>query len=354
MENYTIGCDAHKKYSQFTVLDEKARVQERKRIEHTPGAIREYLGRYPRGTPVAVECVGNWYWIVDDIEAAGCVPQLTQARKAKMMMGHVNKTDKLDADGLAMLLYNGTLPTVWIPAGELRDARELPRTRMAFSKQRTALKNRIHAAVSKHGILLGPEKDAFSGKGLEGLRQAVDRLPVETRRCVEEELVALSEIQQHMAVLEKRIVERMKVTRSLQLIKTLPGVGDILAIVIDREIGSVERFASAENLASYAGTTPKVKSSGGKTYYGPMRKESNQYLKWAYVEAANVIVSNHEKPSWKNKHVVRLYERIARSKGHAKAVGAVARHLSEATFWVLTKGEAYHEPNSKKPPPKQG
>jgi len=354
MENYTIGCDAHKKYSQFTVLDEKARVQERKRIEHTPGGIREYLSRYPRGTPVAVECVGNWYWIVDDIEASGCVARLTQAGKAKLMMGHVNKTDKLDADGLALLLYNGTLPTVWIPARELRDARELPRTRMAFTKQRTALKNRIHAALSKYGIRLETASDAFRGSGLEELRQALSSLPVETRRCVEEELLALSEIQQHIDGLEKRIMEQMKVTRSMQLIKTLPGVGDILAIVIDREIGSVERFASAENLASYAGTTPKVKSSGGKTYYGPMRKESNQYLKWAYVEAANVIVANHKKPSWKNKHVVRLYERLARSKGHAKAVGAVARHLAEATFWVLSKGEAYHEPNSKTLPPKQG
>ena len=354
MENYTIGCDAHKRYSQFTVLDGQARVRERKRVEHTPGAIREYLAQYPAGTPVAVECVGNWYWIVDDIEAAGCQPKLTQAGKAKAMMGHVNKTDKLDADGLALLLYNGTLPTVWIPSGELRDARELPRTRMAFTKQRTAVKNRIHAALNKHAIQLEGESDVFSGKGLEALRQTLASLPTETRRCVEEELALLSEIQLHMDALEGRIREQTQLTPSMQLLKTLPGIGDILAIVIDREIGLVERFETAENLASYAGTTPKVKSSGGKTYYGPMRKESNQYLKWAFVEAANVIVRWRNAPSWRYKHVVRLYERTARRKGHPIAVGAVARHLAEATYWVLTKGEAYHEPNSKKPPTKQG
>jgi transposase len=354
MGNYTIGCDAHKRYSQFTVLDSQARVQERKRVEHTPGAIREYLRQYPEGTPVAVECVGNWYWIVDDIEAAGCKPKLTQAGKAKAMMGHVNKTDKLDADGLALLLYNGTLPTVWIPSRELRDERELPRTRMAFSKQRTAVKNRIHAILNKHAILLETESDVFSGKGLETLRQALGGLPPETRGCVEEELALLSEIQWHIDALEARIRERIQITPTLQLLKTLPGIGDILAIVIDREIGLVERFATAENLASYAGTTPKVKSSGGKTYYGPMRKESNQYLKWAFVEAANVIVRCHNYPSWKNKHVVRLYERTARRKGHAIAVGAVARHLAEASYWVLTKGEAYHQPNSQKPSQSRG
>jgi len=354
MEHYTIGCDAHKRYSQISVMDSCARISKRVRIEHEPGALREYLAQYPAGTPVAVECVGNWYWIVDEIEAAGCQAQLTNAWKAKVMMGHVNKTDKLDADGLALLLYNGTLPRVWIPPGEVRDERELPRTRMALSKQRTAVKNRIHATLGKYGIRLEEATDIFSGKGLAALRKGMQGLPGKTHQCVQEELALLDEIQQHIDLLEERIRQQLKITPSMQLLKTLPGVGEILAMVIDREIGCVERFAKAENLASYAGTTPKVKSSGGKTYYGPMRKESNQYLKWAFVEAANVIVRCRHFPSWHTQHVVRLYERTAQHKGHAIAVGAVARHLAEAAYWVLTKHETYHEPLSKKNPPKQG
>ena len=354
MEHYTIGCDAHKHYSQFTVLNSRGHVLNRARIEHSSGEIKRYLSQFPRGTPVAVESVGNWYWIVDEIEASGCEPQLTNALKAKVMMGHVNKTDKLDADGLALLQFNGTLPSVWIPPRELRDERELPRTRMAYSKLRTAIKNRIHASLSKHGVLIDGVSDIFHGKGLETLRCTLDRLPKETRYCVENELDVLSDIQHHIEELESRIREQIRLTPRMQLLKTMPGVGDILAIVIDREVGLVERFSTAESLASYAGTTPKVISSGGKTYYGPMRKVSNQYLKWAFVEAANVIVSNHLKLSWKNKHVVRLYEKTAQRKGHGVAVGAVARHLAEATYWVLTKGETYHEPNTKRVLPKQG
>jgi transposase len=68
------------------------------------------------------------------------------------MMGNVNKTDKLDAKGLAKLLHLDSLPTVWLPPGEIRDERELHRTRMALSKLRTALKNRIHATLAKYGI----------------------------------------------------------------------------------------------------------------------------------------------------------------------------------------------------------
>ena len=129
MDNYTIGCDAHKHYSVFAVLDREGVLKSQKRIEHKPGEIQRYLEKYPMGTRVALESVGNWYWIADEIEAAGCIPLLTHPAKAKVMMGNVNKTDKLDAKGLATLLRLNSLPHVWLPPGKTRDGRELPRTK---------------------------------------------------------------------------------------------------------------------------------------------------------------------------------------------------------------------------------
>ena len=85
---------------------------------------------------MALETVGNWYWVVDEIEAGGGKAQLVNARLAKLMMGMVNKSDKLDAQGMNRLQRTGTLPTVWIPSSLVRDARELPRTRMVLSQQR--------------------------------------------------------------------------------------------------------------------------------------------------------------------------------------------------------------------------
>jgi len=65
--------------------------------------------------------MGNCYWIVDEIEAGLCHPLLADAGKAKLIIGNMNKTGKLDADRLALPLYNCTLPSVWIPCGEQRD-----------------------------------------------------------------------------------------------------------------------------------------------------------------------------------------------------------------------------------------
>lgn len=342
--HYKVGCDAHKRYSLFAVLDHRGKPIERTRVNHEPGAIRAFLSRFPEGTPVALETVGNWYWIVDEIEQAGCVPLLAHAQMAKKMMGHVHKTDKLDAQGLAILQHLGSLPTVWIAPGEIRDERELPRTRMALSKMRTALKNRMHSTLAKYALSLDTQSDIYAPKWRSQLMQLICSFPDETRRCMEQELELLDQVQEQIHRLEARILERVQMTPTIQLIQSVPGPAKILSIVIERELGSIDRFPSPHHFASYSGLVPKVQASGGKTHYGKMIKAANNYLKWAFIEAANVVVRQQHHPSWRQKYVVALFERTRQRKGHAVAVGAVARYLAEATYWVLKKREPYREP----------
>jgi len=149
-------------------------------------------------------------------------------------------------------------------------------------------------------------------------------------------------VESHIRELEKQI--RLGIGRLgyVRLLKTLPGVGSILSATIYLEIGEVERFASAEHLASYAGLTPTVHASGGKTRMGPTSPVANHYLKWAFVEAANcVAMHRHRLPG---SHVAQLYQRLRQTKCHAKAAVAVGRHLAEASWWMLTKKQPYREP----------
>jgi transposase len=101
--SYIIGCDAHKHFSQFAISEEESKKLKQVRVEHQSGAILELLSVFPAGTPVVLESIGNWYWIVDEIETAGCKALMVHAAKAKVMMENVNKTDKLDARGFATL-----------------------------------------------------------------------------------------------------------------------------------------------------------------------------------------------------------------------------------------------------------
>jgi len=173
-----IAFDSHKRYS----LEERedvasGKIVQQVRLTHGPGAVRRYSARCTPGTAVALEATGNWYWIVEEIEQAGLQPRLVHPRKAKLMMGLINKTDKLDVHGLNRLQRNGTLPTVWIPPRPLRDLRELTRTRLVLVEQRTRLKNRLTATLAKYGVPPSEYSDAYGKSARPNWRHGSNRCP---------------------------------------------------------------------------------------------------------------------------------------------------------------------------------
>jgi transposase len=339
-----IALDVHKKYTWARVENgEGARLYE-SRLAHSHGTIKNFVHRFSEGSPVAVETVGNWYWVVDEIEAGGGKPQLVNARLAKLMMGSVNKSDKLDAKGMNRLQRTGTLPTVWIPTSSVRDARELPRTRMVLSRQRTQLKNRVHATLGKYGYVVEGASDAFGKRGRKIMTELLVKLPPHTEQALRRILDQLDHVGENLKAIEAEMIKVFAPSPEATLLKTEPGVGEILAVVIWTEIGTIERFSRAERFSSYCGLVPREHSSGGKIRFGAVRRDVNMYLKWAFVEAANSALLNAERCGYN--HISRLYQRIKPRRGHGKAKVAVARHLSEASFWMLKKGEPYREPVS--------
>jgi transposase len=297
----------------------------------------------PTGAPVAVEATGGWYWFVDELEAAGLDARLVNPLEAKKRMPGTKKTDPRDAGGLAMLLRNGTLPEVWIPSAQLRDLRGLLRTRLSLRRHTTTLKNRIHGAIRRYGQYEpGEPTNLFTGKGRVQLSVYVGALPEQTRLSTRHEWQLVDEVEAHIQALETRIRLGIGQLGWVRLLKTLPGVGDILSATIFLEIGDISRFPSPAHLASYAGLTPTVEASGGKIRLGRTSPVANHYLKWAFVEAANCIVMR--KHLYPDTHVIELYERLRRAKNHGKAAVAVARHLAEASWWMLTKKQTYRRP----------
>jgi len=338
-----IAFDSHKRYTLASVETKDGQMVKEERINHRQGEICRFLATCQRGSPVAIETIGNWYWIIDEIEQAGMQPRLVHARKAKLMLGCINKTDKLDVRGLNKLQRTGTLPTVWIPPGDLRDKRELPRTRMVFGRQRTRLKNRIQSVLAKYGLQSEFEdiSDTFGKAGRQRLGFCLKQLPAQTRYTMRCLLRQLDAVEAEIGRVEKQMAKVFEPTKQVELLQTMPGVGPILAVVIAQEVGQVNRFGSAAQLASYAGTTPRVHASGDKVRYGRLRPDVNRYLKWAFSEAGNSVMVNRER--YPDRYAACLYNRLRRRRGHATAIGAVARHLAESTYWILTKKESYLE-----------
>lgn len=341
MKQY-IALDVHKHYTFAGREEVETRRATYHRLEHTRGIFKRYLAEIEPGTTVALEATGNWYWVVDEIEASGMKPALVHPYKAKVMLGCINKTDKLDVAGMNRLQRTGTLPTVWIPPVGTRDQRELPRTRMFLTQLRAKLKNRIQSTLTKYALNVTGYSDAFGQEARRIMEKRMEELPPQAKKATQQLLDLLDPLEEQVQDQEERIQELVKVTPEMELLMTLPCIGKILAIVIASEVGDIRRFPKAENYTSYAGTAPRIKASGDKYRIGRLRADVNHYLKWAYIEAANCVCM-HQK-HYPDRHVTLLYKRIARRKGHPKAIGAVARHLAEATFHVLSRNQPYRDP----------
>jgi transposase len=346
MEQF-IGCDAHKKFSLFVAMNEEGEYGQAIRVRHEREVIRAFLEDLPEGSQIALETSGSYYWLVEEMERAGHRPQLAHALTAKRRMEGRHKTDERDAKGLAMLLRNGTLPKVWIPPSEVRDQREMLRLRMSLVGMRTHLKNRIHGVLMRYNVVIGVS-DLYGVEGRQELSERLEELPRYSRDSVQQQLVGLDFLQSQIEECEQKLEQMLEANVERDLLDTLPGVGKILSAVMALEIGEVRRFGDAPHLVSYAGLVPTAKESAQRKRKSQCPRDCNVYLKWAFVEAANVISMQQHR--WSDRHAVQLYQRVKHNtKMHQKAVVAVARHLAEAAFWVLTKQEIYREPNRNRP-----
>lgn len=336
-----IGCDAHKKFSVFIAINQEGQYGRAIRVGHERERMRSFLEDLPAGSQIALETSGSYYWLVEEMERAGHQPQLAHALTAKRRMEGRHKTDERDAKGLAMLLLNGTLPRVWIPPAQLRDEREMLRWRMCLVESRSRIKNRVHGVLLRANVA-ARVSDLYGSAGRAELQQRWKELPEWTRQSVQEQLETIDHLDQQIQECEQKLEGLLENSAERELLKTLPGVGKILSAVIALEIGDISRFATAQNLASYAGLVPAARESAAKRRPGRCPADCNTYLKWAFIEAGNVVSLHHHK--WQ-RHVAQLYARVKRkTKMHGKATVAVGRHLAEASYWMLTKQQAYREP----------
>jgi transposase len=345
MEQF-IGCDAHKKFSVFVSIDTNGVYGRTIRVGHERGVFRKFLQELPTGSEIALETSGCYYWIVDEMERAGHRPRLAHALTAKQRMQGRHKTNEKDARGLAMLLRNGTLPEVWIPPAELRDQREMLRWRMCLSRTRTRMKNRIHGVLQRYNVEID-YADLFGDGGRAELLARLGELPPHSRESVVEQLQTVDWLESQIGECEEKLETMLYPSAERDLLDSLPCVGKVLSAVLALEIGDVRRFSGPDRLVSYAGLAPAARESADWKKRDHCPRDCNVHLKWAYVEAANLISIHRKK--WAQRHVSQLYERVKHSsKMHGKAAVAVGRHLAEASYWMLTKQEVYQEPQSKR------
>jgi transposase len=330
VENGTrwVGIDMHRRRSFVSVISEEGEVSLQRRIVNDREAFLELLGE-PEGTQVALEATYGWEWLAELLEDAGYELHLAHPLRTRAIAAARVKTDAVDAATLAQLLRAGLLPEAYIAPRELRDVRELLRHRVTLVAMRSAIKNRVHALLARHGVTHS-HADLFGKAGRQFL--ATVELRPAPRQRLDSLIALLEDFNREIDVAAADIDRQASADQRVQLLCQIHGIGRYTAMLIIAEIGDVRRFPTARHLCAWAGLTPTVRSSDGKTRLGSISRQGSSILRWAVVEAAQHIPT-HGGP------LRQQFERIAKRRGRKVARVAVARQILTLCYYGLRDGE---------------
>lgn len=260
----------------------------------------------------------------------GDVPTSDKDRKRKQ--------DKVDSRKIARGLRNGELNAVFIP-DECQEAdRQLLRSRAKITKDATVVKNRIKAFLKVRGIAIPPSygEGSWSIAFIDWLGSLTFSAP-SNRIVLEAYVDELKFLMTKQKQLLQEIADLSKTERyvaNAKLLKSIPSIGSLSAMILLTEIGDINRFRKAEHFFSYCGITPNCHSSGTKEYVGAMGKRGNSALKTLLIECAWVAVR-------KDPALLLYYKQQLPKMPANKAIVKVARKLASRIRYVLKEQKEY-------------
>lgn len=326
------GIDLHSNNSVVVILDESDKViysrKHPNNFDEICGALLPYQSQL---AGVVVESTFNWYWLVDGLQAQGFQVHLANTAAIKQYDGLKHRGDESDARHLAHVFRLGLLPTGHIMPKEQRAVRDLARKRMQLVQQR-----------SIHILSIETQMDQQRGAHLSSnLIKKLSCSDIDAMGLGEMASIAMKanvslmqSTDQQIDLIEKALASHCRQHPGFPLLKSVAGIGDVLATVILLETGSIERFKDVGNYVSYCRCVGSVHTSNGKKKGEGNAKNGNRFLAWAYVEAANFAIRYSEAAK-------KFYQRKKAKRNGIVAIKAVAHKLARACFHMLKTGEVF-------------
>jgi len=324
--------DLHSTNNVTVVIDEQDRVVYQKRLPNDLALILMELSVYQTELQgIVVESTYNWYWLVDGLMEQGYKVRLANTAAIQQYEGLKYTDDHSDARWLAHVLRLGVLPEGYIYPRADRPVRDLLRKRSQLVRQRTTNLLSIQNLVTRNTA------ESLSANQIKGLdvRQVDELLPNgDLALAVKANLSVMCSADEQTKILERTVTQRVKLSPQFSFLKTVPGIGQILALTIMLETGDIRRFSSVGNFASYCRCVGSQKVSNGKKKGKGNTKNGNKYLAWAFVEAANFAIRFNSK-------IKSFYQRKkAKTKG-VVAIKAVAHKMCRACYYIMRDRVAF-------------
>jgi transposase len=327
---FYVGVDLHARSMYIHVLDHQGKTVFEQDLPAEPGVFLDAMKPFRDDLVVGAECMFAWYWLADLCEDHAIPFVLGHALYMRMIHGGKAKTDRIDAAKLAGMLRGGLFPMAYVYPRAKRQTRDLLRRRSFFVRQRAQLITHIQNTNTQFNLPPLSKKLTYAANRSPDIAERFAH--PSTRLAVTADLGLIDAYDIQIAELERHLVKNAKIDDPVTFgqLRTVPGIGPILGLILLYEVDDIARFPEAGNFLSYSRlvrcahvSAGKVKGSGGK-------KIGNAHLKWAFSEAACLMLrSCLPVKSW--------MQRQEKKKGKRKALSILEAKIGRCVYHLWRK-----------------
>lgn len=303
-----------------------------KNLPTTPEAFLRVLAPYREDLVVGVECMFTWYWLADLCQHEGLAFVLGHALSMQAIHGGKAKHDTIDAHKSAVLLRGGRFPQADVYPSEMRATRDLLRRRCHLARKRAELLAHIQNTKSQYNL---PE----IGKRLANKANREDvaaHFPDPSgRTTIAVDVARIDQYDQLLGEVEWYLTRSAKTddVQTFARLQAVPGLGQILALVLLYEIQDIARFPRVHEFVSYCRLVTWAKESSGKKLGTSGKKIGTGHLRWAFAAAA-VLFLRQSQPGKE------YFAKLAHTQGKATALTGLAHKLGRAVYSMRTREQA--------------
>ena len=332
---YYCGIDLHTQTMYVVISNQAGKTLLEKNMAANPIELKKAISKYKKDIVVGVECIFSWYWISDWCQENSINFVLGHALYMKAIHGGKTKSDKIDARKISGLLRAGLFPLAYAYPKENRAIRDLLRRRIGMVRKRAQLLSHIKILAHQDNNSLGAVKllHKIHRKNLP------DRFDEKFQRLnCESDLFLIDGYDKAINKVESEIRGAVRIRRpkEMSIISSIPGIGKILTLVILLEIDDINRFPTVQKFASYARLVKCSHESAGKMLSGGGHKIGNAYLKWAFSEAACLLIRSSARAK-------KFMQRAEKKHKKSKALTLLSHRIGKSVYFMLKKERVFDE-----------
>ena len=327
------GVDLHARSMYVCIMTQEGTVLVHRNLPCDPVRFLRTIAPFREDLVVAAECIFNWYWLADLCAREGIPFVLGRALYMRSIHGTKAKNDRIDSEKITALLKGGVIPQAYVYPARMRATRDLMRRRLHFVRHRGQLLAHIQMTHHQHN-LPSPGRRISYRVNREGIGDGFE--DQSTRDSIAADLALVDHYEHVIGDLELAVLRQARGhdPNSLVILRSVPGIGQVLALTILYEICEIGRFPSVGEFASYSRLVKCHHVSAGKVLGEGGPKIGNAYLKWAFSEAAVLFLAKC--PEGRAR-----FTRIEQKHGKAKMLSILAHKLGRAAYYMLARSCAF-------------